>query len=81
MIEKVSFFEALTPQEAKRLEAITVAKKYKKGEILFLEGEEPKWLIFLLTGSVKLYKTAPSGKEIFLHQLAPMNFVAEVVNF
>ena len=35
----------------------------------------------MITGSVKLYKTTANGKEIFIHQLAPMNFVAEVVNF
>ncbi|MCD8212705.1 MAG: Crp/Fnr family transcriptional regulator [Campylobacter sp.] len=81
MIRQIPFFKCLSDDEIKRLEAITIAKKYKKGEFLFMEGEEPKWLIFLLSGSVKLYKTTSNGKEIFLHQLAPMNFVAEVVNF
>ncbi|WP_141089253.1 Crp/Fnr family transcriptional regulator, partial [Campylobacter concisus] len=81
MIEQIPFFQGLDAEDLARLEAISVVKKYKKGEFLFIEGEEPKWLTFLITGSVKLYKTTASGKEIFIHQLAPMNFVAEVVNF
>ena len=81
MIEKIPFFKGLNEEDLAKLEAISVVKKYKKGEFLFIEGEEPKWLIFLISGSVKLYKTTANGTEIFIHQLAPMNFVAEVVNF
>ncbi|MBR8465681.1 Crp/Fnr family transcriptional regulator [Campylobacter sp. faydin G-140] len=81
MLSKISFFKDLDETQLKRLESITILKKYKKGEFLFMEGDEPKWLIFLLSGSIKLYKTSQNGKEIFLHQLPPMNFVAEVVNF
>ena len=81
MIEQIPFFQGLSADDLAKLEAISVVKKYKKGEFLFIEGEEPKWLTFLITGSVKLYKTTANGKEIFIHQLAPMNFVAEVVNF
>ena len=81
MIEQIPFFQGLSADDLAKLETISVVKKYKKGEFLFIEGEEPKWLTFLITGSVKLYKTTANGKEIFIHQLAPMNFVAEVVNF
>ena len=81
MIEQIPFFQGLSADDLAKLEAISVVKKYKKGEFLFIEGEEPKWLTFLITGSVKLYKTTANCKEIFIHQLAPMNFVAEVVNF
>ena len=81
MIEQIPFFQGLSAEDLAKLETISVVKKYKKGEFLFIEGEEPKWLTFLITGSVKLSKTTANGNEIFIHQLAPMNFVAEVVNF
>ena len=68
MIEKIPFFQGLNEEDLAKLEAISVVKKYKKGEFLFIEGEEPKWLIFLISGSVKLYKTTANGKEIFIHQ-------------
>ncbi|MBE3605714.1 Crp/Fnr family transcriptional regulator [Campylobacter sp. RM13119] len=81
MLDKISIFKNLSKEQLEELEEITLVKKYKKGEFLFIEGEEPKWLIYLLSGSIKLYKTTQNGKEIFLHQLPPMNFVAEMVNF
>ncbi|MGH1600242.1 Crp/Fnr family transcriptional regulator [Campylobacter majalis] len=81
MIEKIPMFNFLNDDEISRLKDISTIKKYKKGEFLFMEGDEPKWLIFLLTGSVRLYKNNAKGKEIFLHQLSPMNFVAELANF
>lgn len=81
VLEQIPFFKELSKDEFKRLEEISVIKKYKKGEFLFMEGEEPKWLHLLLKGSLKLYKTAPKGKEIFMHQLNAMTFVAELANF
>ena len=54
MIEKIPFFQGLNEEDLAKLEAISVVKKYKKGEFLFIEGEEPKWLIYLISGSVKL---------------------------
>ena len=81
MIDEIVFFKDLNPDEIKRLEAISILKKYKKGEFLFIEGEEPKWLHLLIKGSLKLYKTGSKGREIFMHQFSGMGFVAELANF
>lgn len=81
MIEKLDMFKNLDKKELERLNEISIIKKYKKGEFLFMEGDEPKWLLFLLSGSVRLYKSSAKGKEIFLHQLVPLNFIAELANF
>ncbi|WP_169763509.1 Crp/Fnr family transcriptional regulator [Campylobacter mucosalis] len=81
MLKNIPFFKCLNSDEIARLEQISVVKKYKKGEFLFMEGDEPKWLNYLISGSLKIYKTSTKGKEIFLHQLRPLNFVAELANF
>lgn len=81
MIENLAMFKNLDKKELERLNEISIVKKYKKGEFLFMEGDEPKWLLFLLSGSVRLYKSSAKGKEIFLHQLVPLNFIAELANF
>lgn len=81
MLKNIPVFKSLNTDELTKLQEISVVKKYKKGEFLFMEGDDTKWLIYLITGSLKLYKTSPKGKEIFLHQLKPMNFVAELANF
>ncbi|WP_169974481.1 MULTISPECIES: Crp/Fnr family transcriptional regulator [unclassified Campylobacter] len=81
MLGQIPFFKELDQEELNQLEKISIIKKYKKGEFLFMEGDDSKWLHLLLKGSLKLYKTTPKGKEIFMHQLNAMNFVAELANF
>lgn len=81
MLKQIPFFSELSDEELKRLEDISIVKKYKKGEFLFMEGEESRWLHLMIKGSLKLYKVGAKGKEIFLHQLNGMTFVAELANF
>ena len=81
MLEQIPFFQRLNEAELKRLKDISILKKYKKGEFLFMEGEESRWLHFLIKGSIKLYKISPKGKEIFMHQFNGMGLVAELANF
>ncbi len=40
-----------------------------KGEVVFFEGAECKNLALLLSGSVRVYKTAENGREITLYRL------------
>ncbi|ANE34121.1 putative nitrosative stress-response regulator NssR, Crp/Fnr family [Campylobacter hyointestinalis subsp. lawsonii CCUG 27631] len=81
MIKQIPFFTDLNEEEIKKLENISVLKSYKRDEFLFIEGEEAKWFNVLLKGTIKIYKTTPKGKEIFLHTITPISLVAELVNF
>ncbi|WP_181563054.1 Crp/Fnr family transcriptional regulator [Campylobacter hyointestinalis] len=81
MIKQIPFFTDLNEEEIKKLENISVLKSYKRDEFLFMEGEEAKWFNVLLKGTIKIYKTTPKGKEIFLHTITPISLVAELVNF
>ncbi len=40
-----------------------VAKKFKKGEFIFHEGDHPKWYYQILEGTVKMFNTNLDGKE------------------
>lgn len=81
MLEQIPFFQRLNEAELKRLKDISILKKYKKGEFLFMEGEESRWLHLLIKGSIKLYKIGPKSKEIFMHQFNGIGLVAELANF
>ncbi|RAZ25333.1 Crp/Fnr family transcriptional regulator [Campylobacter hyointestinalis subsp. lawsonii] len=81
LIKQIPFFTDLNEEEIKKLENISVLKSYKRDEFLFMEGEEAKWFNVLLKGTIKIYKTTPKGKEIFLHTITPISLVAELVNF
>ncbi len=80
-LEDVGFFQKLSPDELEKLKSISTQKLYKKGEILFYEGDEPEYLQLLLQGSLTFYKTTPKSQQIYLHQLMAVNFIAELANF
>ncbi|MDA3075854.1 Crp/Fnr family transcriptional regulator [Campylobacter sp. JMF_04 NA10] len=81
ILKFIHFFMGLDEAKIERLAQISSKKAFKKGEILFYEGDTSSHLIILLKGTIEIYKTAPSGKEIYIHEIRPMSFVAEAVNF
>ncbi len=50
------------------LNHVTVAP-IQKGNIIFNEGDECRQMAFILSGIVRVYKTAESGREITLYRL------------
>lgn len=41
-------------------------RRYKKNEVIFEESERANFFFIVLSGSVKLYKTSPQGKELLI---------------
>lgn len=80
-IKEIPLFSHLDKDELDRLKEISTIKKYNLKEILFFEGEEPKYLNILLDGVVRIYKTNHKGNQIFLHQFLPVSLIAELANF
>ncbi|MBX2893615.1 MAG: response regulator [Saprospiraceae bacterium] len=58
--------------EARALEAIKhlsdnrEVRHYRKKDVIFREGENPRWLFFVESGKVKLYKTSDDGRELIV---------------
>ncbi len=58
--------------EARALEAIKhlsenrEVRHYRKKDIIFREGENPRWLYFVESGKVKVYKTSEDGRELIV---------------
>jgi CRP/FNR family transcriptional regulator, cyclic AMP receptor protein len=58
--------------EARALEAIKhlsenrEVRHYKKKDIVFREGEYPRWLYFVESGKVKVFKTSEDGRELIV---------------
>ncbi|ASM40640.1 Crp/Fnr family transcriptional regulator [Campylobacter sputorum] len=78
MLEKISFFKYVDKQKIKKIENASVIKKYKNGDLLFIEGEESKWLHLLIKGEIRIFKTKQNGSEIFLHNILAPSFIAEI---
>ncbi len=78
---EIYLFRHLSDEQLKKLRDISFIKDYKRGELLFYEDEEPKYLYILLEGTIRVYKTDLKGNEITLHYFHPINMIAEVANF
>ncbi|WP_457639796.1 Crp/Fnr family transcriptional regulator [Persephonella sp.] len=78
---EIYLFRHLNDQQLKKLQEISFIKEFKRGELLFYEGEEPRYLYILLDGTIRVYKTDLKGNEITLHYFHPVNMIAEVANF
>lgn len=79
-LKKFYLFENLNENQLKRLKDISKKIDYKKGALLFYEGDEPKNLILLIDGILQVYKTDIKGNKIILHHFYPTSLIAEIVN-
>ena len=83
MIKKLKnfyLFRHMNEERLTRLEEISNIVEYKKGTILFFEGDEAKNLIVLLDGILQVYKTDQKGNKVILHHFFPVDVIAEIVN-
>jgi CRP/FNR family transcriptional regulator, cyclic AMP receptor protein len=81
ILSQTPVFASLTPAEVDALAQLAVEKTYEPGEALFYEGEDCAGIFVLGSGSVKIYKTSPSGREILLAVESAPSSVAEVPLF
>jgi CRP/FNR family transcriptional regulator len=80
MQTKIELFQELNRDENDRLYNISSLKEYKKGNIIFYEGEKPKKLQLLLDGIVKVYKSDSKGNEVIMHFFQPQTLIAETAH-
>ncbi len=62
-LRKVAFFAQLEEPVLRALAEASQPKLYRKGEILFLEGEPCPGLFVVHSGAVKIFKTSIEGRE------------------
>lgn len=70
-LAQIRVFADLTPLEVKHLQPHTRVQSYRQREIVMYEGEDlPAKLYALLSGSMRVTKTATTGKETILRTLS-----------
>ncbi len=80
-ILNLSCFFKVNPSYLKEMEAYSFTKRYRRGDILFYEGDMSTHLYLLLLGSVSVYKKRVSGANVILHTLREGEMVGEFANF
>ncbi len=78
---EISFFKDLPQEYLDILQHKLFTKKYKKGSIVFFEGDRSKYMYIVLEGSVKMYKTTPKGNQIHINILNAPSLIGEYIYF
>jgi CRP-like cAMP-binding protein len=66
-LARVPLFDGLTTSQLEELAMILTDQEFKRGQIIFSEGDEGVGFYVVVTGTVKIYKLSPDGKEQILH--------------
>ncbi|MBI4849487.1 MAG: Crp/Fnr family transcriptional regulator [Nitrospirae bacterium] len=73
VLEKISgafpFLRGADAEIKKQITEHAIVMRIPKGKFVFLEGDECKQLALVLSGTVRVYKPAESGREITLYRL------------
>ncbi len=75
------FFENLPQQQCDALLEIGRERSFAKGEMIFFEGDPGNGFFVVISGKVKVFKVAPSGKEQILHVFGKGDIFGEVPVF
>ncbi|MBI1786272.1 MAG: Crp/Fnr family transcriptional regulator [Acidobacteria bacterium] len=81
LLSRIRLFSGLAPAEVEAVAQNTIERSYAPGELLFAEGEPCEGMYIIGTGSVKIFKTSPSGRQITLAVEPAPSTVAEIPLF
>lgn len=51
------------------------SRQFRKKDVVFREGETPRWLYFVESGQVKVFKTSSDGRELIMKVAGPGDFL------
>jgi len=81
ILSRTSLFGGLPESQLERVAEIAVTRDFKKGETIFLEGDEGNGFYVVAEGLIKVFKVSADGKEQVLHFFGPGEPVGEVPVF
>jgi CRP/FNR family transcriptional regulator len=77
-VGKVPIFQSLSEVDMNLISSLIRKRQYRKGQVLFREGENVDALCFVHYGNVKLSKITIEGKEQILNVLSNGDFFGEL---
>jgi CRP/FNR family transcriptional regulator, nitrogen oxide reductase regulator len=70
-VESAPLFSGFSPEDFRRISAAARLKRFKRGEMLYVEGDPVEQVLLLISGSVKVTQVGPKGLEVILRLGAP----------
>lgn len=80
-LASIPLFEGLPREERSQLAGIAAARRFRRGQSIFLEGDEGEGFYVVLSGRVKVFKLSTEGKEQTLHLFGAGEPFGEVALF
>lgn len=80
-ITVVPIFNHLEEDQMEEVRKVTKSTSYKKGEMLYLEGDTSDSIYIVNKGKVRIYRLSESGKEQLVRILNPGDFTGELALF
>ncbi len=80
-LAQIALFAALSEAEINVLGQRAVERRFATDEMLFWEGEACAGVFLIVEGSVKIFRTSPSGRELMLAVETAPSSVAELPLF
>ena len=81
LLSRIRLFAAFSEEELRAAASLVRHRSYAPGECLFIEGEPCESVFLLTAGSVKIFNSSASGREILLAQQKAPASIAEIPVF
>jgi CRP-like cAMP-binding protein len=78
ILSRCQLFAEVDAARRRGLAEISLIRKFTKGQLIFRQGEECPGVYVVDSGMVRVFKTAPTGKEHVLHMVGSGHTFAEV---
>jgi CRP-like cAMP-binding protein len=81
LLKDSELFSGMSDEAAGKIAAMGSIVRVFQAKMIFLEGERGTSFYILIEGSVRLFKSAPDGREVTVKLAAPGEIFAEVILF
>ena len=81
LLRSCKLFSDLDEHELQALQPIALRKEYRKGQIVFGEGDPSRGFFLVASGAVKIFRVGPDGRERVLHVVETGESFAEAAMF
>jgi CRP-like cAMP-binding protein len=78
VLAKVPLFSGLPDEELSRLGALLRVRRYARGEVIFLEGDEGNSLCLIAEGRIRIQLTGTDGREVVINVYGPGEIFGEM---
>ncbi len=74
-------WRVLTDKEREVLRNNAYIQRFKRNELIYCEGDEPREMMCLLKGKVKIYKDGVGGRSQIIRMIKPIQYFGYRANF